>query len=239
MGAEDDFRARDIGRDHLKRVAAAEFRGARATRFGARRTVRSARTRIEKKRRKKIQCEKGDDVVSRGLGPPVAAATRNEGGAAAHPVPTVSFFKDTRARKTSVKSTFRHSWDEVLPPSCSFGHSGETPLGAAVALPRDGGPQRRFPLVCQNCTRVAKPHPTRVETDTFATASPIINVSARDRALPPRARASIVPAHRRKLAILNRISARFRGVRPRGVRGALPQGPRGGGRGGSAKTVVD
>ena len=144
MGAEDDFRARDIGRDHLKRVAAAEFRGARATRFGARRTVRSARTRIEKKRRKKIQCEKGDDVVSRGLGPRVAAATRNEGGAAAHPVPTVSFFKDTRGRKTSVKSTFRHSWDEVL-------------------LPRDGGLQRRFPLVCQNCTRVAKPHPTSVE----------------------------------------------------------------------------
>ena len=172
MGAEDDFRARDIGRDHLKRVAAAEFRGARATRFGARRTVRSARTRIEKKRRKKIQCEKGDDVVSRGLGPRVAAATRNEGGAAAHPVPTVSFFKDTRGRKTSVKSTFRHSWDEVLPPSCSFGHSGETPLGAAVALPRDGGPQRRFPLVCQNCTRVAKPHPTRVETDTFAARAP-------------------------------------------------------------------
>ena len=128
MGAEDDFRARNIGRDHLKRVAAAEFRGARATRFGARRTVRSARTRIEKKRRKKIQCEKGDDVVPRGLGPRVAAATRNEGGAAAHPVPTVSFLKDTRGRKTSVKSTFRHSWDEVLPPP---------------SLPRDGGPQRR------------------------------------------------------------------------------------------------
>ena len=107
-----------------------------STRFGARRTVRSARTRIEKKRRKKIQCEKGDDVVPRGLGPRVAAATRNEGGAAAHPVPTVSFFKDTRGRKTSVKSTFRHEWDEVLPPECSFGtRGGNAAVGRRRTVP--------------------------------------------------------------------------------------------------------
>ena len=161
MGAEDDFRARDIGRDHLKRVAAAEFRGARATRFGARRTVRSARTRIEKKRRKKSSARRATMSYPAASDPPWPRRLETREGRQPIPCRPYRFLKTHVGVKPVSKAPFdtrgmRFCHPRAVlatrgkrrcgPPSrcrATAAHSGVSPSCAKTAL----GWQNLIPLV--------------------------------------------------------------------------------------------